>query len=175
VPRLASVAVLADALHVLGAGGWLGTLLVVVLVGIPIALRQAESERGQAAAALVNAFSPVALACAAAIAITGVLAAWMHLGTVSALWASDYGRVLLVKLAVIVVIATLGAVNWRVLRPALGNVDAARRIRGSAIAELAIGALVLAITAVLVVTPTPAEGGRQQPVADGAPRSVPLQ
>jgi putative copper export protein len=166
VPQLAPVAVLADALHVLGAGGWLGTLLVVVLVGIPFALRQSDGERGRAAAAIVNAFSPVALACAAAIAITGVLAAWIHLGALSALWASDYGRVLLVKLAVIAIIAVLGAVNWRVLRPAMGDVAAARRIRGSAIAELAVGALVLAVTAVLVATPTPVESARQSPVAD---------
>jgi putative copper export protein len=120
----------------------------------------------------VNAFSPVALACAAAIATTGVLAAWMHLGTLSALWASDYGRVLLVKLAVIAIIAAFGAVNWRVLRPAMGDVAGARRIRGSAMTELAIGALVLAVTAVLVATPTPGEGGEQAPVAHRPPQGT---
>jgi hypothetical protein len=48
----------------------------------------------------------------------------------------------------------------------MGDVAAARRIRGSAIAELAVGALVLAVTAVLVATPTPVESARQSPVAD---------
>jgi putative copper export protein len=167
VPQLAAVAVLADTLHIIGAGGWLGTLLVVVLVGIPLALRQPEGERGWAAAATVNAFSPVALACAALLAATGLVAAWIHLGALSDLWTSDYGRVLLLKLGVICAIAALGAVNWRVLRPALGNVAAARRIRSSAMTELAVGALVLAITAVLVATPPPGEETKQAPVASG--------
>ena len=37
------LAVLADGFHVLGAGGWLGGLLLVLLVGIPVALRQKDA------------------------------------------------------------------------------------------------------------------------------------
>ncbi|HEY9450430.1 MAG TPA: copper resistance protein CopC [Gemmatimonadaceae bacterium] len=156
-PRVAPLAVVADTLHILSAGGWLGTLLIVVLVGIPLTLHQEQGARARAASNLINAFSPVALGCASLLVITGLLAAWLHLGSVPALWQSRYGQVLLVKLAVIVFLVALGFINWRVMRPALGTDTATRCIRGSAIAELALGTLVLAVTAVLVATSPPAE------------------
>lgn len=150
-------AMLADALHVLGAGGWLGSLLAVVLVGIPAALRLPGEERGPAVRALVNAFSPAALAFAALVVATGVFAAWIHLQSVPALWESAYGRTLLLKLAVLAVVFGTGAYNWLRVRPALGGETAAHRLRRSASVELAAGALVLAVTAFLVATPPPAE------------------
>ncbi len=149
--------ILADGLHVLGAGGWLGTLLAILLAGIPTAWQAGPSQRGAAVAELVNAFSPVALACAGLAAVTGLFAAWVHLGTLPALWQSTYGRTLLVKLAVLSVVAATGAYNWRRVRPALGGDPATARLRRSASLELAVAAAVIAITAVLVATPPPTE------------------
>ena len=88
---------------------------------------------------MINAFSPVALACAAILVITGLIAAWVHLGTIDALLHSAYGRTLLIKLSAVVLLAALGVVNWRVLRPALGDEPSAHRIRRSATAELVLG------------------------------------
>ncbi len=147
--------VLADGLHVLGAGGWIGTLLLVVAVGLPVVLRLDASERGPAAADLINAFSPVGLGAAGLLALTGLIAAWVHLGALSALWQTGYGRTLILKLGVLAVVAGTGAYNWRWLRPALGDEVGARGIRKSATVELAVAAVVLAITAFLVATPTP--------------------
>ena len=154
-PRFAPLPVLTDAVHVIGAGGWLGSLLAVVLVGIPIALRLGPGDRGPAVAALVNAFSPTALFFAGAVAATGVFAAWLHLGSVPELWESAYGRTLLLKLAVLSVVFGTGAYNWLKVKPALGDEVAAGRLRRSAVLELAVGAVVLAVTAVLVATATP--------------------
>ena len=153
-PRLTALAVLADAAHVLGASGWLGSLLFVIAVGIPAALRGDPDDRGLAVADLVNAFSPTALAFAGVTATTGVFAAWLHLGEVSALWETAYGQTLLLKLAVLSVVGATGAYNWLRVRPALGDLEGARRVRRSATVELAVGALVLAVTAVLVAMPT---------------------
>ncbi|HSH46764.1 MAG TPA: CopD family protein, partial [Longimicrobiales bacterium] len=110
-----------------------------------------------AVAALVNAFSPIALVFAGLVVLTGALSAWLHLGTPSALWTSGYGRVLLAKLGAVGLVAAAGAYNWRRARPRLGDVPAARRLTRSATLELAIGALVLVITAVLVATPPPGD------------------
>jgi putative copper export protein/methionine-rich copper-binding protein CopC len=159
VSRLTPLAVLADAAHVVGAGGWLGSLLFVVAAGIPAALRLPEGERGPAVAALVNAFSPTALVFAGLAAATGVFAAWLHLENVAALWQTSYGRTLLLKLAILSVVAGTGAYNWLRVKPALGNVEGARRIRRSASVELAVGVLVLIVTAVLVATPPAMEPG----------------
>lgn len=153
-PRLTALAVLADGFHVVGASGWLGSLLMLVAVGIPVALGMEEAARGPAVADFVNAFSPTALVFAGLTASTGVFAAWLHLGTVPALWQTSYGKTLLVKLAILSVVAGTGAYNWLRVKPSLGNVEGASRIRRSAVVELSVGVLVLIVTAVLVATPT---------------------
>lgn len=153
-PRLTPLAILADGAHIVGASGWLGNLLFVVAVGIPTSLALDESERGRAVADLVNAFSPTALVFAGLTAATGVFAAWLHLGTVPALWQTRYGQLLLLKLAILSVVAGTGAYNWLRVKPALGDVRGAARMSRSASVEIAVGMLVLAVTAVLVATPT---------------------
>ena len=171
--HLRALAVSADALHILAAGSWLGTLLGVAVVAMPACLAQDEGTRGAAAADFVNAFSPVALTSAGVLVVTGVIAAWLHLGSWHAFVASDYGRTLLIKLALVATVVALGAINWRILRPALGTEAAARRLRRSAALELVAAAAVLAATAVLVASSPPADMpgmGAAQPA--GAPAAT---
>jgi len=156
-PRFSVLAMVADGLHVLGAGGWLGSLSVVVLAGIPAAWVLPEDSRGRAVADLVNAFSPTALVFAGIVATTGVFAAWLHVGSVSALWMTTYGRILLAKLAVVSLVAGTGGYNWLRVKPALGTALVAPRIRRTASMEVLIGLIVLIITAVLVATPAGAD------------------
>ncbi len=147
--RLRALGVLADALHVAGGAGWLGTLLWLVL-----SLRAVFShERGLAT--MVNAFSPVALAFAALLTTTGLVSAWLRLGTIPALWSSAYGQVLLVKLALLAGVALVGLYNWRRMRPAIDGGVATPRFFRSSTMELAFGVAVISVTAVLVATPTP--------------------
>jgi copper transport protein len=168
-PRHGVLAVVADALHVTGAAGWLGSLLFVLVVGIPVAMRLGGAARAEIVARLVNAFSPTALAFAGLVTLTGAFAAWLHVGLSSALWTSDYGRTLLIKLAILSLVAVTGAYNWRRVRPALGDDLGTRRMQRTAAMELGVGVLVVIVTAVLVATPPPMEasGG-----ADGADRRV---
>lgn len=154
VQEVGWLAILADGLHVLGAGGWMGGLLVVTAAAIPVALRQ-PSGRAAAAAALINAFSPTALFFAGMVVATGVFSAWLHLGTVPALWTTAYGRTLLLKLGVAALVFGTGAYNWLKVKPALEHEHTAGRLRRSAIVELIIALAVLAVTAVLVATPLP--------------------
>lgn len=156
-PALTTQAVIADTLHVIGAAGWLGSLLFVLVVGIPVALQMGGERRGDLVARLVGAFSPTALGFAGLAALTGVFAAWLHIGVSSALWTSDYGRTLLVKLAVLSVVLGTGAYNWLRVRPALGDDTGTTRLKRSATIELAVGVLVVIVTAVLVGTPPPME------------------
>lgn len=154
-PMLAPLPIVTDGLHVIGAGGWLGSLLVLLVVGIPVAMRLGDSGRGNEVAALVNAFSPTALFFAGTVVATGVFAAWLHLGAVSNLWQSSYGRTLLLKLAVLSVVFGTGAYNFLRVKPALGDEVGTHRLRRSAALELAVGVVVLAVTAVLVATSPP--------------------
>ena len=173
-----ALAVVSDSLHVLAAGGWLGTLLLVMVVGLPVLLHTTES-RTVAAASLLGAFSPLALTFAAVLTLTGVYAAWLHLPDIAALWSSAYGRTLLLKLAALSVVFGTGAYNWLRARPVLeksGNLQPLKRSAGT---ELAVGVLVLAITAALVATPPPVEGESlaaqtgSDPVVTAGPGSTP--
>jgi putative copper export protein/methionine-rich copper-binding protein CopC len=156
-PGLAWLAVPADALHVIAAGGWVGGLLALVVIGLPATLRLEPGRRGSAAAALVQGFSPVALVLAGILMVTGVFAAWIHLGDVTALWTSAYGRTLLLKLAIFSGVFLVGAYNFLRVRPALGDEAGPRRLRRSATVELILALLVIAVTAVLVAIPPPAD------------------
>jgi putative copper export protein len=157
IPGLATPAVLADAAHVLGAGGWLGSLLVLLAAGLPAARQLGEGRRGPGVAALVRAFSPTALLFAGILIATGVFASWLHLGSISNLWQSEYGRTLLLKLGIFALVFGTGAYNLRRVLPALGEDTGTRRLRRSAGFELAVGAVVLLVTAVLVATSPPAD------------------
>lgn len=154
VTRLNAVAIASDTLHVLGAGVWMGTLMAVLAVGIPAALSAREGADG-AVLAMVRGFSPMALAGAATVGLTGVVNALFQVTTPSDLWATGYGRTLLVKLAFLAGIAALGWYNWKVVLPGMDGQPGAGRLRRTARAELGLGALVLLVTAILVALPTP--------------------
>jgi putative copper export protein/methionine-rich copper-binding protein CopC len=141
-----------DTAHMLAAGGWLGTLLIILVVGLPVAL--ISSGGGDAVRALVNAFSPMALSFAAIIVLTGIISATLRLGTWGDLIHSDYGRVLMLKVSLLGLTIVAGAYNWLRVRPRL---DAQRVpvLQRSATAELALGLAILAVTAWLVATPPP--------------------
>lgn len=153
--RFAPVPVVTDAAHIIGAGSWLGSLLYVLFAGIPSTRHLNDEMRPHAVAAMINAFSPTALLFAGVTVTTGVFAAWIHLGTLSALIHSSYGKVLLIKLAVLVGVFGTGAYNFLRVRPALGTDVATGRLQRSAALELTIGVVVLLVTAVLVATATP--------------------
>lgn len=154
VGRLNGVAILTDTVHVLGAGVWMGTLAAMLAVGIPAALSTPEGA-GAAVASMFRAFSPMALAGAAAVGTTGLLSVVFQLGTLSDVWTTGYGRALMLKLVLLAGVAALGWYNWRRVLPVLGDDAGTHRLRRSARAELGLGLAVLLVTAVLVALPTP--------------------
>lgn len=152
------LSVLMDVLHVAAVCAWLGALLTLLLSAVPFVRGTRERSSlgsGQLVAALVRSFHPVALACAATVVVTGVIAACLRLPAFADLWRSTYGRVLLVKLGFVALVIAMGALNWRRILPALGDEAAARRLTRTAGTELTLAALVLAVTAVLVSTSPP--------------------
>ena len=143
-----------DFLHILAASGWLGSLFWATLTALPI-IQASPGRRAERAAALVHAFSPAALANVTILAITGFVGAKYKFTAWSPLWTTSYGQVLLVKLALLGIVAALGYHNWRRVRPTLGTDEATARLGRSAKLELVVGLLVIIVTAVLVATPTP--------------------
>ncbi|MES2358280.1 MAG: copper resistance protein CopC [Gemmatimonadota bacterium] len=177
MPHWRTFAVTTDAIHVISAGAWLGSLCVLVFVGLPAAIRtqSRNTSTGHSTglmADMVNAFSPIALTFAAIVVLTGLISAWLRLGSVSALWRTSYGVVLLIKLALVGGVFAAGAFNWLRMRSALArsalshaasggsesphaSSSASVRFQRSGTFELVFGVLVIAATAVLVAMPTP--------------------
>jgi len=148
-PRFTALMVASDFLHVLGGGSWLGSLLAVMVVGVPLAFTRDGEERWTSVASLVNSFSPVALASAALVVVSGLLASWVHLERFSALWETAYGQVLLLKLLLVAITATIGAYNFRRVQPQLLHEMGSTRLKRSATTELTVGFLILLVTGFL--------------------------
>jgi len=148
-PKFTSLMIAADFLHVLGGASWLGSLLFVMLVGIPLALTLEGVERWSSVASLVNSFSAVAMVSVAVVVVSGVIASWVHLGHLAALWQTAYGQVLLLKLALVAITLAIGAYNFRRVQPQLANEIGAIRLTRSATLELGFGFLILIVTGFL--------------------------
>ena len=143
---------LADAVHVGAAATW-GAGAVLLAVSLRGARNRPDSVPG---AVLVSRFSRLATVALVLVALTGVALSWTILPDVGALWSTAFGRLLLAKVAVVVVIGVLGAHNHLRLVPALESdpLDAAAAValRRSVVAEAVGFALVVGLTAALVAS-----------------------
>ena len=145
-----------DVLHVLAGSVWLGTLAVIVIVGIGAALKTpGTTSPGTRVAAMINAFSPIALVCGATIVTSGIIVSLLRLHPLRTLWTSGYGKVLILKLGLVGLLFALGAWNWRRVKPRLTFDEGLPALRQSARLELTAGAMVLAVTAFLVAMALP--------------------
>jgi copper transport protein len=148
-PKFTSLMIGTDFFHVLGGASWLGSLLTVMVVGVPLSLTLEGAERWSSIASLVNSFSPMALASAAVVVVSGVIASWVHLEHLSALWETAYGQILLVKLFLVAIALSIGAYNFRRVQPRLLTEVGSARLRRSAAIELSVGFLILLVTGFL--------------------------
>ncbi|WP_179282247.1 copper resistance CopC/CopD family protein [Streptosporangium subroseum] len=169
------LAVPATSLHLLAMALWLGGLiLLAACVVIPAGRR--EPTRAISLEPALRRFSLLAQICFAVIAVTGLYLAWRQVGTWGALGGTDFGRLLLVKLVLVLAVLALAAGARRFVRrrgrEPLG-LDAApsaalRRLRRSVAGEVVLGIAVLSITAVLVNT-APARASYAPPVDSTVP------
>ncbi len=152
----AFIAIPLDAVHVAAGSVWLGSLAVIVIVGISAALKTPDSIRpGERVASLINTFSPMALICGGLVVATGSVASVLHLCHVSDLWSAPYGVALSLKLLFVALLFGAGAWNWRRMKPRLTGDDAVVPMRSMATFELLLATIVLGITAILVALELP--------------------
>lgn len=147
-----------DTAHVAAMGVWLGGLVYLFAA----VLSDGEAVRGA-----VPMFSRVAFACVLTLAVTGAYQSVRGVVTVDALFVTAYGRLVVAKIVLFVVMVTVanasrGLVLRRYLQPAAHASDwadgpllvraprAARIVRRTVALEATVGAAVLACTAVLV-------------------------
>jgi copper transport protein len=156
----------ADVLHICAMAAWIGGLAMIVFAVLP---RREPDELRET----LPVFSRVAFTSVIVLAVTGTYAAWRGVGSWKALVDTEYGLLVVGKIVLFCGLVALGNLSRRVIQqrvrpPAVAyamtadtEVEApselddvsAERMRRSVLVEVAIGAIVLALTAVLVSQP----------------------
>jgi copper transport protein len=120
-------------------------------------------------AAMVSRFSNLAALTLFLLVIAGTVLAWKELGSVDALFSTDYGRALLIKIGIVALIVVGAAYNRWKLVPTIEREEATATLEGSAwrhlnrsvLAEVVGIVLVLGVTSVLVNITPPKDAGAE--------------
>ncbi len=140
--------VLLQALHLLAGAAWLGGLPALFLM-----LRRASPEL---ASALSRRFSPLGIACVAVIVVSGTFNGYRLTESLGGLFGTFYGRMLLLKVALLLVLLGFAWHHRQRVTPALAGpasqVQRAAivpRFARSVLAETLVGLLVVAVAGAL--------------------------
>ena len=137
------VAVVSDVVHVGAVSVWIGGLVALFAV-LPL-LGRATRVR------LATRFSALALGAVVLVAASGTVSGWQQVRTLDGLTSTSYGRLLLAKVAGFAVLVVLGWLNRARLVPLVERTVGP--LRRSLRIELAVAAVVLALTAALIHQP----------------------
>ncbi len=103
-------------LHILAAVVWVGGMLFLALVGIPVLRGLPERPRAELVSRMGERFRPVAWLCIVLLVLTGIFnlayrgVSWESVAT-GHLWRSPFGQVLAWKLGFVLVLVALSAVH----------------------------------------------------------------
>ena len=100
----------AATVHLLAMALWLG--------GLALLLVACSARRARRWCRSLPRFSRLALGCFVVLGVTGVYLAWRQSGELAALPATEFGRLLLIKSAIVLVIVGLAALSRRAVRAA---------------------------------------------------------
>jgi putative copper resistance protein D len=156
----------ADVLHSWAAAIWVGALVSFVLL---LYSSSRDSQRLTALHRALHRFSGVGTLVVIVLAATGLVNSWFLIGLdhIAGLWTTDYGRLLLIKIAFFVGMLGLAAANrfrhTPVLGANLGNekaeVVSLSELKRSVVIEALLGFGVLALVAWFGMLAPPASGG----------------
>ncbi len=150
--------VLADGVHLLASGVWLGSLL---LLGLLLSWVQRSDDPGmyQIAAEATRRFSILGLASMSLLILSGLTNAWQLVGTIQALVGTTYGRLLSLKVGLLLPLLAFAAFNLFRHKPhllravaspeAMDTRLALRRLRRSILGELVLGGLIVLLVGAL--------------------------
>jgi copper resistance protein D len=145
----------ADVLHLVAAAAWLGGLVPLAFL-----LSQARRNEAQAWASMASQaarrFSVLGIVSVGAIISTGIVNAWILVGSFKGLIATEYGRLLMLKIFLFIIMLAYAAINRLLLTPdlALRSDDKARlramcRLTRNSKIEIALGLAIFAIVGAL--------------------------
>lgn len=169
-----ALAVVADTLHLLAAGAWVGSMFVLLFGLLPL-LRSRRAELVQVALAGWRRFGVLAALSVGALAATGLYSMGRQIASIDAWIGTLYGQVLAGKSGLFIVAGLIGAANSILLHPRLAASLAAvlrrapgwtplglKRLPGLLVAEAALAATVFVVSGALTAT-SPARGPQFNP------------
>jgi len=143
--------VAADALHLMAAAAWIGGLVPLALL-LAAAMHDAAPASIAIARRATQRFSLLGIASVGTLIVTGLSNAWFLVGSFNALLVTEYGRVLLAKLALFGLMLAFAAINRIVLTPRLvtpvngQNPPAAMRtLVTHCVVEFVLGLIILSV------------------------------
>ncbi len=136
--------------HLLGAGGWLGGLLPLLLL--------VRTTPAKPAVTAARYFSPLGKVCVVAVAGSAVWQGWVLVGSIPALAGTAYGWVVVAKILLLAVLTGFALANRYRFAPALlrGDPAAARRVLIRSIAVQTGFSLAVIAAAVVLSSLAPA-------------------
>ncbi|NUR58262.1 MAG: copper resistance protein CopC [Catenulispora sp.] len=153
----------ADVLHLLAMATWVGGLTALAIAILAGTTNLDADER----LIVVRRFSTTAFVAVCVLATTGVYQGWRQVRHWDSLFGSDYGRMLIIKSSIFLVLLSLGYLARRIL--AATSPDLAR-LRRSVAAEFGLALVVLAVTALLVESQPPGDSpAKAKPVSATSP------
>lgn len=150
--------VIADTGHVLAASMWLGGLATVAL-----ALVLSGPDRGELSRRVWPRFSTAALVSVGLLIVAGIIGSFQNVDGWSELWETTYGRLLLAKMGLALVLIGFGVANRRSVR-SLRERGEEGGLRRRVAAELVLMAAVISVTSVLINEPPARAVAAAQPV-----------
>jgi putative copper resistance protein D len=141
-----SVAVSSLIVHVVALSLWCGGITALVLLG--------STDRRPLPVA-VPRFSSLALWCAVAVTLSGVVSAWVRISSPSDLVTTSYGRIVLVKVALLAVLSGIALWHRRRLLPRLANDTGRVVFLRLAAVEVLVMAATVGVAVALSRTPPP--------------------
>jgi copper transport protein len=117
--HLSGIAFTSDLVHLVAASVWLGGIVNLAIAWVPRLRAIGAAGRRQVVEVVLPRFGRVALPAFITLVVAGALDAATELGSPRALWGASYGRVLIVKTALVGVVALLSYRHALRLRPRL--------------------------------------------------------
>jgi putative copper resistance protein D len=153
--KLGYVHLAADVLHLSAAAAWIGGLVPLALL-LNVGWRYHRLAWASLEFDVVRRFSLVGIVSVATLIVSGLINAWILVGSFRGLVVTVYGWILMLKLVVFAIMAVLATVNRFRLTPRLAlppgseaQCYALRRLTRNAVTEIALGFFVFAVVGVL--------------------------
>ncbi len=141
-----------DMIHLLAAGAWLGGLTAFALA-LKQALSSDEHTWREFAVRATHQFSVLGILCVGALLASGIVNSWNLLGGARDLVATEYGRLVALKIGLFVAMVAIAAVNRFYLTPQLPDLRAVRALKRNSLAEIGLGLCVLLFVGMLGTLP----------------------